>query len=62
MGFCVADKPIRCNGCPVKAANRSMLSARCDPRRLPTSAWISSTIKVRTELSNCRPETDVSNK
>ena len=59
MGFCVADKPILCNGLFVRAANRSMLSARCDPRRFPTTAWISSTINVRTVRSSRRPDSDV---
>ena len=34
--------------------------ARCDPRLLPTTAWISSTITVRTVFSIRRPPSLVS--
>ena len=62
IGFCVADKPIRCSGGFVSAAKRSILSARCAPRRSSTTAWISSTISVRTLLNMPRPESEVSNR
>ena len=54
IGFWVADSPMRCSGCPVTCPSRSRLSARCDPRRESITAWISSTITVRTVRSIAR--------
>src|SRR6266852_6277725 len=59
IGFWVADKPILWSGAFVNAARRSILKARCDPRRFPTTAWISSTIRVRTVRSSRRPDSEV---
>jgi len=38
IGFCVAERPIRCSGLSTKEAKRSMLKARCEPRRFPATA------------------------
>ena len=43
-GFCVADSPIRCRSVPACSASRSSVSARCAPRLVCATAWISSTI------------------
>ena len=48
MGFCVADRPMRCTGCAALAHSRSSVSARCAPRLVCATAWISSTMTVRT--------------
>ena len=58
IGFCVADSPMRTSGRPHRACRRSSVSARWLPRLLPASAWISSTITVRTVDSMRRPEAD----
>ena len=47
-GFCVAERPMRWTGRPASASSRSSESARWLPRLSRTSAWISSTITVRT--------------
>ncbi len=47
-GRWVADRPIRCAGCGVIASSRSSESARCAPRLVAASAWISSTMTQRT--------------
>ena len=60
IGFVVAEMPTRVGGAAQRAVNRSSESARCAPRLLPATAWISSTITVRTVLSICRPDADVS--
>src|SRR6266567_2855285 len=73
IGFWVADKPMRCkeeaeqcfpadSGPLTSAVNRSMLNAKCDPRRLPNTAWISSTINVRAVASTFRPDAEVSSR
>ena len=62
IGFCVADRPMRCGGVGVKAARRSSDSARCEPRLVPATAWISSTITERTVDSILRPESLVSSR
>jgi len=62
MGFCVADKPMRCTGCAAFAASRSSVSARCAPRLVCATAWISSTMTVRTVVNISRPETLVSSR
>ena len=49
-GRCVADRPMRCSGDAVIASSRSIDSARCAPRLVGTSAWISSTMTVSTDL------------
>ena len=54
-GFCVADRPMRTGGVSHKASSRSRLSDRWLPRLLPATAWISSTITVRTPASMARP-------
>ena len=43
-GRCVADSPIRCGRVPARARSRSSVSARCAPRLVAATAWISSTI------------------
>ncbi len=55
IGFCVADRPMRCSGRRTSAASRSSDSARCAPRLLGATAWISSTITVRVVASIARP-------
>ena len=62
IGVCVADSPMRCSGRSATAASRSSVSARCAPRREPMTAWISSTITVRTVRSICRLRSDVSSR
>ncbi len=53
-GRTVADRPMRCAGTRSSASSRSRLSARCVPRLLPATAWISSTITVSTSRSVSR--------
>jgi len=60
MGFCVADNPIRVQGCPHSASSRASVKARWLPRLLDTSAWISSTITVRVVCSIRRPDSEPS--
>ena len=43
-GFCVADSPMRCTSRPACSARRSSVIARCAPRLVCATAWISSTI------------------
>ena len=43
-GFCVADRPMRCTSWPACSARRSSVMARCAPRLVWATAWISSTI------------------
>ena len=43
-GRWVADRPIRCSGRPARCSSRSSVSARCAPRLVRATAWISSTI------------------
>ncbi len=47
-GRCVADSPTRCSGRPHRCSSRSSDRARCAPRLVGTSAWISSTMTVST--------------
>ena len=42
---------MRCTGLSVTISSRSRLSARCEPRFVPATAWISSMITVSTPLS-----------
>jgi len=58
MGFCVADRPMRASLPPVNARSRSSDSAKCAPRLLPASAWISSTITVRVVASVFLPDSE----
>ncbi len=56
-GRTVADSPIRWAGPPSassSASRRSRLRARCAPRLVPATAWISSRITVRTPASPAR--------
>ena len=43
-GFCVAERPMRCTSRPACSASRSSVTARCAPRLVCATAWISSTI------------------
>ena len=43
-GFCVALSPIRCTSRSATSASRSSVIARCAPRLVCATAWISSTI------------------
>ena len=54
IGFCVAERPRRTSGASATCCNRSSDSDRCAPRRVPITAWISSTITVRTVRSMSR--------
>jgi hypothetical protein len=54
MGRWVAERPIRTGGRSESAASRSSVSARWAPRLSRATAWISSTIAVRTERSVSR--------
>ena len=61
-GRCVADSPMRCGGASAIASSRSSDSARCAPRLVGASAWISSTITVstlRSDLARLRREHQV---
>jgi hypothetical protein len=60
IGFCVADRPMRTIGRSTIDCSRSSDSARWLPRLLAATAWISSTITVRTFASIVRPETEPS--
>src|SRR5207253_2238389 len=56
-GRCVADSPTRWSfGAPAprSSSRRSSVSARCEPRLLGTTAWISSTITVSTRRNASR--------
>ena len=55
IGRWVADRPTRIGGGRADASSRSRESARWEPRLSPASAWISSTMTVRTAPSSCRP-------
>ena len=46
IGRWVADRPTRCTGCSATCASRSTVRARCEPRLLAATAWISSTMTV----------------
>ena len=47
-GRCVADRPMRWNGCSTTRSRRSSESARCAPRFVPATACTSSRITVST--------------
>ena len=47
-GFCVAESPIRWTSRPACSARRSSVIARCAPRLVCATAWISSTITCST--------------
>jgi hypothetical protein len=49
---------MRSSAPPHSAFSRSNVSARCTPRLLGASAWISSTITVRVVASIRRPDSD----
>ena len=46
-GFWVAESPIRCTSCSEAWASRSSVSARCAPRLVAATAWISSMMHQR---------------
>ena len=58
-GRWVAERPMRCGGLVVTSSNRSSDRARCAPRFVGASAWISSMITTSTPVSVSRAE-DVS--
>ena len=60
IGFCVADRPMRVSRRPASASSRSSESARCEPRLVPATAWISSTMTVRVVASISRPDCEPS--
>ena len=64
MGRIVADKPTRCGRGRAErttsSSRRSMESARCAPRLSDETAWISSTMIVRTSDKARRPDADPS--
>ena len=59
-GFCVADRPIRCGSRPsaCSAARRSSVSARCEPRFVAATAWISSRMIASTPVRISRAPLD----
>ena len=59
IGRCVADSPIRCGRLPISASSRARVRARWLPRLSRATAWISSTITVRTDRSISRARSDV---
>ena len=54
IGFCVAERPMRCRRRPQTWSRRSSESARCAPRRDSSTAWISSTMTTRAVRSISR--------
>ena len=46
-GFWVADRPMRWTSAPAASVSRSSVSARCEPRLVEATAWISSTMHHR---------------
>ena len=54
IGRWVAERPMRCGRRSPSASSRSSESARCAPRLSRASAWISSTITVRTRRRRSR--------
>jgi hypothetical protein len=50
-GFCVALRPMRWIGWDELSSSRSRVSARCEPRLVAATAWISSTMTVSTSVS-----------
>ena len=53
---------MRSSGPVATSCSRSRLSARCAPRRVPITAWISSTMTVRTVRSISRLRSAVSSR
>ena len=49
-GFCVADRPMRWGSRSCSAASRSSVSARCEPRLVAATAWISSRMIASTPV------------
>ena len=60
IGFCVADRPMRCRRSPQSAASLSSDKARWAPRLFGATAWISSTITDRALASIARPDCEPS--
>ena len=54
IGRWVADSPMRWGRCFASASRRSSVRARCEPRLSRATAWISSTITVRTPRRRSR--------
>ena len=53
-GRCVADRPMRWTGRPIKCSSRSKLNDICAPRLVPATEWISSMITASTFRSVSR--------
>ena len=53
-GLTVADNPMRCAGESSNASSRSSVTARCAPRFVPATAWISSTMTYSTPRRRSR--------
>ncbi len=53
-GFWVALSPMRCGSPSARSLSRSSVSARCEPRLVDATAWISSTITASTPVSISR--------
>ncbi len=53
-GFCVALRPMRCGSWSLSSERRSSVSARCAPRLVEATAWISSTMTDSTPRSISR--------
>ena len=53
-GRWVADRPMRCGGFSHRWFSRSKVSARCEPRLVAATAWISSMITASTLASVSR--------
>ena len=47
-GRWVAERPMRCGGTAATSSRRSRVRARWEPRLVPATAWISSTMTQRT--------------
>ncbi len=53
-GRCVAERPIRWRRCSQRSSSRSSERARCDPRLVGTTAWISSITTVSIDRNRSR--------
>ena len=62
IGRWVAESPIRWGAAAATWPSRSSVSARCEPRLLPATAWISSRITVRTPASRPRERSAVTSR
>ena len=62
IGRWVADRPTRCTGPSARWVSRSSVMDRCEPRLLPATAWISSTITVCTPRSISRLRSEVTSR